>query len=115
MAEGAAILAYEGLSDFIGSNGFRISLFIDGSWEDDVATAGVGQLSRSGNTLIIDENVDYLNDSGSTQTATQARVQAFVDGLWVREILFPADSIGSIELVDGQILRFTNISCDLND
>lgn len=115
MATGAAILAHAGLQYVIGANGLRIDLFIDSSWQNGVATTGTSALSRDGNTLKIDENVDYLNDSGSTQTATQARVTAFVSGIWTVETLFPAATIGSVELVNEQILRFTNISCDINE
>lgn len=113
MAQGAAILAKEGLDEVASTDGLKIDLYVDGAWVNDVATAGAADVSRSANVLTIAEDVDYTNNDPSTKTVTQARVRLFLSGV-LDDVLFPAKSVGSQELLEGQILRFTNISCNLN-
>jgi len=113
MAQGAAILAKEGIDFLVTEDNLKIDLYVNGAWIDDVATAGAADVSRSGNVLTIAENVDYTNNDPSTKTVTQARVRLIVE-LLSGGVLFPAKSVGSQELLEGQILRFTNISCSLN-
>lgn len=113
MAQGAAILAKAGLDEVASTANLRIDLYVDGAWVNDVATAGAADVSRSTNVLTISEDVDYTNNDPSTKTVTQARVRLSVSGV-LDDVLFPAKSIGSQELLEGQILRFTNISCNLN-
>lgn len=113
MAQGAAILAKAGLDEVASTDNLKIDLYVDGAWVNDVATAGAADVSRSTNVLTISEDVDYTNNDSSTKTVTQARVRLSVSGV-LDDVLFPAKSIGSQELLEGQILRFTNISCNLN-
>lgn len=113
--EGAAILAEAGLLFASASDMFRIDVRVGGTWQTNVAQAGGADLSRSGNTLSIDENVDYIN-TGSEASATQARVNVVGGGI-VTGLLFPANTLtgGAVTLETGQILRFTSIECDITD
>jgi len=115
MAQGAAILAKAGLDELASTANLKIDLYVNNAWVNDVATAGASDVSRSTNVLTIAEDVDYTNNDPSTKTVTQARVRLVIDGGGIIDgVLFPAKSIGSQELLEGQILRFTNISCNLN-
>ena len=114
--DGTAILAYEGLRELATSDTLRIDLEFDGGgWANDIVSTNRDSLSRSGNSLVISENVDYENTTGSPQIVMQARVYLNVGGIIV-DVLFPADSVGvgGVTLEPDQILRFTNISCDIN-
>ena len=110
---GAAILATEGIKELTDLQ-LQIDIQVDDVWETNVATAGIGDVSRSGNSIIIDENVDYTNNTAGTKVAQRARVRAFLDGIVSVSVLFPDKAIGNQSLLEGQILRFTNISCNLN-
>ena len=115
--DGTAILAYEGIREFGTSNILRIDLEFDGGgWANDIVSTNRDSLSRSGNSLVISEDVDYENTTGSPQTVIQARVYLNVSGTII-DVLFPADFVGGtggVTLEPDQILRFTNISCDIN-
>ena len=117
MAEGTAILAHEGIRQIGTADTLRIDLeFEGGVWVNDVVSTNRDSLSRSGNSLVISENVDYENTTGGSQILMQARVVLNVPAV-ITEVLFPTDFVGGtggVTLESDQILRFTNISCDIN-